>query len=358
MKYNSRPENKMPLYSELTSSAQNAYAQLLDAALASDHARTVADLSGSFASKTVKGNKYWYYQYKEPSGKHRQVFVGPDSQAVSDLVSSKKQPSYTEGVGKLASAAVALGCNPVLIKHLRVIRRLSEYGFFRAGGVLIGSHAFIAYSNMFGVRWMNSAHTQDIDFAHAGKNLSIVLPSNIEVNMHGAIESLQMGLLPISGLSGKSGATYLAPSDPAFRLDFLTTLHRGGEMPYEHPQLHVTLQPLKFMEYSLQNVQQAVIFTPGNAVVVNIPHPARYALHKLLVFGEREGSFASKSQKDLNQAASLLALLKERQPWEVEAAWEDLIRRGKGWKERIIQGIAALNKEYPNLAISEWLKMP
>jgi hypothetical protein len=30
----------------------------VDAALAADHMRSVADLSGSFASKSVKGSKY------------------------------------------------------------------------------------------------------------------------------------------------------------------------------------------------------------------------------------------------------------------------------------------------------------
>ena len=67
---------------ELTLNAQTAYAQLLDAALAAAQLRSVADLPGSFAAKTVKGYKYWYYQYTEPSGKLRQVFVGPEGAAV------------------------------------------------------------------------------------------------------------------------------------------------------------------------------------------------------------------------------------------------------------------------------------
>ena len=58
----------MPSYSELSLSAQTAYAQLLEAALAADHFRSVADLKGSFASKASKGKTYWYYQYVEPSG--------------------------------------------------------------------------------------------------------------------------------------------------------------------------------------------------------------------------------------------------------------------------------------------------
>lgn len=345
----------MTLFEELPSTAQTAYAQLLDAALTAEHVRTVADLSGSFASKTVKGHKYWYYQYTEPSGNLRQIFIGPDDTAVRSLLEAKEQPAVSQGLAPLAASAVALGCASALPKHLKVIRRLSEYGFFRAGGVLIGTHAFLAYGNMLGVHWGDSSLTQDIDFAHAGKNIALALPSNVEVETHAAIESLQMGLLPISTLHGKSGATYLAPRDPGFRLDFVTTLHRGGEEKYEHAQLNVTLQPLKFMEFSLVQVQQAVVFNPAGAVVVNIPHPARYALHKLIVYGEREGAFASKASKDLVQAASLMQYYKDQRTWEIKEACKDLLSRGKGWVLRFERGLSALEKAYPLLEVRQWL---
>jgi hypothetical protein len=115
------------------------------------------------------------------------------------------------------------------------------------------------------------------------------------------------------------------------------------------------LQPLKFMEFSLENVQQAVLFCAEGAVVVNVPHPARYALHKLLVYGERAGAFAAKSNKDLIQAGCLLSLLKERRPWEVEEAWEDLMSRGKGWVTRATQGFKACARAFPELALVDWL---
>ena len=340
-----------PLYTELSSPAQTAYAQLVDAALATEHMRTVADLPGSFSNKIIKGHKYWYLQYTEPSGKLRQLYVGPDNDAVKTLIARKDQPSSSQNINPLAASAIALGCAAILPKHLRVISRLSEYGFFQAGGVLIGTHAFLAYGNMLGVKWGDSARTQDIDFAHAGKNLALALPSNLEVQTHQAIESLQMGLLPIAGLKGKAGATYLAPKDPSFRLDFLTTMHRGGEEKYAHPQLNITLQPLKFMEYSLEQIQQAVLFNSEGATIVNVPHPARYALHKLIVYGERQGTFISKSNKDLIQAASLLSYFKENRAWEIKAAYENLISRGKGWITRIDRGKAAIDKAYPEIEI-------
>lgn len=347
----------MASFAELSLTAQTAYAQLLESALVAEHLRSVADLSGSFAAKTVRGVKYWYFQYTEPSGKLRQVYVGPDVAPVHALIARMAQPSTAVALGPLVRSCAALGCGEVLPRHLRVIQRLAEYGFFRAGGVLIGTHAFLAFSNMLGVRWGHGSRTQDIDFAHAGKSLSLALPGNVQVQTHEAIKSLEMGFLPVSGLASKAGATYLNPREPDFKLDFLTTLHRKGMQPYEHPQLGVTLQPLKFMEFSLENVLQAALFAGDRCVVANVPHPARYALHKLLVYGEREGTFATKSNKDLLQAQALLEYLKEHRISEVEEVWADLISRGPGWVRRARHGRAALDKLAPGLQVKNWLRL-
>lgn len=305
----------------------------------------------------MKGHKYWYYQYTEPAGKLRQVFVGPDGTAVRRLIDGKGKPAATAALAPLARSAAALGCAQVLPRHLAVLRRLADYGFFRAGGVLVGTHAFLAYGNMLGVRWRESARTEDLDFAHAGRNLSLALPSNLEVRTDEAIESLRMGLLPVAGLAAKTGATWLNPREPGFRLDFLTTLHRGGEAPYAHPKLHVTLQPLRFMEFLLEQVEQAVLFSGEGVVLANVPHPARYALHKLLVFAKRRSAFRAKANKDLAQAGTLLSVLKERGAEEVRELWAGLLARGKGWTTRARQGVTALDRAYPALAVREWLRL-
>jgi len=85
--------------------------------------------------------------------------------------------------------AITAGCAPVAPKHFRIIKRLSEYGFFPAGGILIGTHAFLAMGNMLGVRWHDGAATLDVDFAHAGHNISVALPADLKIDVHGALES-------------------------------------------------------------------------------------------------------------------------------------------------------------------------
>jgi hypothetical protein len=347
-----------PALVELPLSAQTAYAQLLEAALAADHQRSVADLSGSFARKTVKGATYWYYQYTEPSGKLTQLYVGPDSDAVARLRKQKSLPGAAARLGPLARSAAALGCLEILPRHARVLERLAEYGFFRAGGVLIGTHAFLAFGNMLGIRWTDAERTEDVDFAHAGKSVSLALPTNVELNADAAIQSLGMGFLPVRSLRTAAGATYLNPREPEFRLDFLTTLHRGGDKPFDHPRLGVTMQPLPFMEYLLEDLQQAVVFAGDTVVLVNVPSPARYALHKLIVLGERSGAYATKSAKDLRQAGALLARLKEIRKSDVDRAWNDLVTRGKGWRSRVKPALGRLQRRFPELDAIRWLKLP
>jgi hypothetical protein len=341
-------------YIEISATAQSAYAELLESALAADHNRTVSDLGGSFAAKTVKGRRYWYFQYTEPSGQLRQVFVGPDNEAVAALRGRKAVPgSASSRLAPLARSAAALGCREILPLHARVLNRLAEYGFFRAGGLVIGTHAFLACGNMLGVRWGDSDRTQDVDFEHAGRSVSLALPTNLSLDTDEALKSLDMGLLPVRSLTAAGGATYLNPKQPDFRLDFLTTRTRDDEKPFRHPQLGVTMQPLPFMEYSLEDVRQAVLFSGDVVVPVNLPSPARYALHKLIVFGERSGTFAAKSTKDIRQAAALLSRLGEMRRSEVENAWRDLVVRGPGWRRRAKIGLQALGREAPEL--KEWL---
>jgi len=348
----------MQPYEPLPLSAQTAYAQLLDAAQAAELARSISSLQGSFASKQVKGNRYWYFQHTDVAGRLRQIYVGPDNSRTRELVHKHDRKTSPDRIQQLAKSALALGCEPILLPHYRVIRRLADYGFFNAGGVLVGTHAFLAYGNMLGLHWGDSSRTQDVDFAHAGKQMAIALPGDLHVDAHGAIESLAMGFLPVLTIAGRAGGSYAIPSDPDFQLDFLTPLHRGFEEPYAHPELKVTLKPLKFMEYLLEDVQQAALFSAEGAVVVNVPHPARYALHKLIVFAERATTRRVKANKDLQQSAALLSYYRATSVWDVDQAWKDLLARGPGWRDRALRGRDALGSIAPHLDVSKWLRAP
>lgn len=337
-------------FSNLSNSAQTAYAEVFDQLMA-DSFRSVADLKGTFAKKNVSGREYWYYQYRDVDQKVKQIYLGPNSTRIEKLMATKSQQPNTrvESIGKQARAAIVLGNTGMTRSHFRIIKRMEECGYFKAGGVLIGTHAYACYGNMLGIHWRDADHTQDVDFAYAGRSIALAMPTNVEVNVHDAITSLEMGFLPATQANGLVGGSYVNPDQPDFRLDFITTVGRDQSELVNFPTLNVAMIPLQFMEYSLVDLRQVALISDEGAVLVSVPSPARYAMHKLIVAGLREGAYKVKASKDLRQSASLISFLAKYQPDDLMEAWTDLDSRGKGWRSRFEKGVGMLLREIPEI---------
>lgn len=335
---------------ELTLAAQTAYAELFSQTQALELDNALSGLTGAFHVRTLKGRDYWYFGYRDLDRKPRMVYIGPDNERVRALVERFTAERRTRPLAPPAQIAIAAGCSGAAPKHFRIVRRLAEYGFFRAGGILIGTHAFLALGNMLGVRWRDGTATLDVDFAHAGRNISVALPADLKIDVHSALESLEMGLLPIIQFNGKAGAHYRNPNDQELRLDFVTSMTRNRKT-FVMPNLNLALQPLKFMEFSLEQPVQGCLFSNLGACIVNLPAPERYAIHKLVIHGERPVEQRTKAAKDLLQAAGLAGYFLHSDQTDVfNAAWRDAIGRGKGWQTRARKGRAALLKIAPELS--------
>jgi len=337
--------------SELPLSAQTAYAELAEQTRAFELSGALAGLVGSFHKLNRKGKDYWYFAYRDPAQKVRMVYVGPNDERVRGLVERFKASRRKNPLAPQAQAALALGCSAAAPRHFRIVKHLADHGFFRAGGILIGTHAFIALGNMLGVRWSDGASTLDVDFAHAGRNVSVALPADLHIDVHNALVSLEMGLLPITQFDGTFGAQYRNPKDQELRLDFVTSRTRAGK-PVIMKDLNIALEPLKFMEFSLENTTQGCLIGRTGACTVNLPAPERYAVHKLIVYGERPVSERAKARKDLLQAASLADYFqRNRQARVFNAAWRDALSRGRGWRSRAQEGRKALLALAPELDV-------
>jgi hypothetical protein len=336
-------------YQEFSLAAQTAYAGLDGAARQWDLNRGVSDVPGGFAKKTVAGREYWYHQMKDANGKVRQTYVGPDDDATRSVVASHGDPQKLLAhahLVRLAKSAIALGCADIPTKHARVIERLADAGLFSAGGILVGTHAFLAYQNIFGVRWESGAATLDLDFAHAGRNLSLALPSNLKVDTPEAIDSLQMGFIP-----NAAKTSYRKVDEPDFDLDFLTSRGRKGDAHIYIKDLNLTLQPLRFMELSLEDPIRATLVARNGPIVVNLPRPERYALHKMMISGERPQAQRVKAKKDMLQAAALLAYLLENDLEALRQQWVNIHARGAAWRKSLMAGAVALEKAFTEIPL-------
>lgn len=326
----------MPFYRELPAAAQTAYAELYELVQVAEATRSPASVTGKVAYKTIKGSRYAYWAFKELDGRKREYYLGPAGPAIDAIERARVAGApMLEAVARQAAAALAHGCAVTPPKHFRIVKRLSEYQFFRAGGLLIGTHAFLALGNQLGVAWGGGTRTLDLDFAHAGPggNIAVALPADLQANAHDALTSLEHGFLPALGGTKGMAALYVSERDPGLRVDFLTVPRRGGRDEIHAPDLGVSLSPMKFLDYLIERPGQAVLLDRADACLVNLPDPARYGLHKLIVAHER-GATNPKHGKDIDQALALIDWHLERAPHVLEDAWADLAQRGAGWVKR------------------------
>lgn len=332
------------LYANLSTAAQTAYASLSSASRLED-VRSVAALPGSFSKKIIKNKAYWYYQTPDLTGKQMQIFLGSASPELTHLIEQHRQgDDHQIHLRQLTRQAIAAGCLSIVPTHAKIIERLGDAGFFRAGGILVGTHVYMAYQNYLGVRWQSAAQTLDLDFAHAGRNVSVAIPSDVTMDMGSEIEALQMGFIPVKSLT-----TYVKSDEKDLQIDFVTCMHRGGDTPVLIKALNAVMQPLKFMEFSMAAPIQLTLLAQRGPITVNAPPPEKYALHKLLVYGERPQKMRVKASKDLDQAASLIAYLVVNDSDVLVETWQQLLKNGPGWRRRALEGLQALNARYPEV---------
>lgn len=332
---------------------QTLYAELLERLAAHEAHRAIGHVAGTFVTKTVKGQQYYYFQHAEPGGSKRQIYVGRKD-AVLDVVVER----YAEARGEAATDEVSINRLSTLLRaggamttdvaSARVLRALSDAGVFRLGGVLIGTHAFMVIGNLLGVRWSGAAlRTQDVDVA-ADLVMSVVVP-HVAADIPGVLDSLEMGFLPVPGLNRTSPSTSFKVRGKGLRVDLLAPAKRSGQLPLQIRRFAAAAQPLKYLDLVIEApVRGAVV--DGGATSVSVPDPARFALHKLIVAGERPAVMHAKREKDLVQAAQVLEVLSEERPGDVALAWEAVAARGDGWIRRVTSGIDAMRALAPDVA--------
>jgi hypothetical protein len=333
---------------------QTIYAELLEQITAYEASRAIGHTAGSFVTKTVKGKEYYYFQHVGPGGVKRQTYLGRRDATLERLAERFAEgrdnaAAEQRSIERLVALLRAGGAMTTDAPSARVLRALADAGVFHAGGVLVGTHAFIVLGNMLGVRWRSSLRTQDVDIA-ADPRLDIAVPG-INADLPSALDSLEMGFLPVPGLDPRSPTTSFKVRGQSLRVDLLTPAARGRSRPVNLSRFAAAAQPLRLLDYLIDSPVQAAV-VDGGAVAVRVPDAARFALHKLMIAGERPAAMQSKREKDLWQAAQIVEVLHEDRPGDLVLAWEALVTRGKSWASRVATSASALDRISPVAAQS------
>lgn len=321
--------------------AHAAYHDLLRSLL--DEA--VSAVRGTPTRVERNGRFYWYDTYRVGSDV-KKSYIGEDSEALRQRLD--RVPALREEI------AAARSNRTRLIRILRaegflgvdagtgsLLAAMAKAGVFRLGGTLVGTIAFRLYEGELGVRYGldQAAQTNDIDIA-SFERLSLALGEVVEETL----PRLLAGFLfePAPALDERRAWRWKQSRSETL-VEFLTPAFTEREEPRPLPALGVHAQSLHYLNYLIaEPIKAAVTYRSG--VLVQIPRPERFAIHKLIVSDRRQGGPDSlKAVKDRRQAAVLIDILARDRPDELREAYADALARGPRWRERLTAAIARID---------------
>lgn len=326
----------------LPDTTQTTYSTLLQKAVANPFVRLNRV---SFISKKVDDKVYWYCQYSDVSGVRRQRYIGADSEALRAQIEAAKH-EHQAGVQilanrkRLVAMAIAGGATPEKGRPAKIIEKLSDAGVFAAGGLLVGSYAFACYGNLLGVTFDESMRrTEDMDIA-CDRSIEIGLIGDVRADV--ALAAPEMAE---PQQINKWVPPYELVAPDGFKLEFLTSrANPANKEPVKIDRFGVNALPLEFLEFIIEKPVQAVVLY-GAGALVNIPDPARFAVHKLAVSQMRHPSTPEKKRKDLAQASALIEYLLEESPGSLLLAVDAAKQLGFGFEALVSDGVSGMGDQ-------------
>lgn len=274
---------------------------------------------GSASRKTVDGKTYIYWRVYLASGKHKETSLGRDGEPATDaaleakILDSTEMRAVAADVQLLRKAGFAAADNSSAL----TIATLHNAGIFSYGGVLVGSHAFGALLNSLGVRLPANYKTEDIDIGSAG-SISLAIPE--DRSFLDILRDSSISFLEVPELDSRRPSTSFKARGQPLKVDLLVPGTDAYEArPLPHIRAHATGLP--YFRYLVSDSTRGFVLGKEHVVPVQLPDPARFALHKLIVSMLRDPSRAVKADKDRRQACVLIDALMEKFPdWLAVAA--------------------------------------
>jgi len=305
-----------------------------------------SDLRGTPTRVERGGKAYWYDSYRVGT-EVRKSYIGEET---PDLLSRLDRHRDLKAEAEARAEERAR-----LVRILRAERfmgldaatgsllaAMAKAGVFRLGGKVVGTQAFRLYEGELGLRYRfdDMAQTGDIDIA-SFERLSLALDDRTDPAVEQVLSDFAFD--PVPTLDNASAWRWRQSKGTAL-VEFLTPAF-GEEGTRKLAALGVTAQALRHLNYLIADPIPAVVLY-RSGVLVQIPRPERFAIHKLIVADRREARDRMKAEKDRRQARFLIEALSEDRPDDLQEAYKDALSRGPDWHARI----EATLKRMPDVA--------
>lgn len=303
---------------------------------------------GALAERTNEtGTRFWVHRFSDALGRRQETYLGKSDDrrviAAIDLLRDRiaTANSAISRVRLLARAGFAT----VDRKAYSTLASLHNHGLFRAGALLIGSHAYGALLNALGARSVPYA-TEDVDIARREALVLPGIPAFLDILRETGIE-----FFAVPALDRRAPSTSFAERGGSrLRVDLLVPSKSDDYPIIPVPELNAHAKGLPYLAYLLGDFQEVPALSPHGVVMVRTPTPERYAVHKLIV-SQLRAEASSKPDKDLRQAATLIEAVAERFPRAVEEALEAV---PKSAIRHILRAKEALKRHLPSSSEAAW----
>jgi len=295
--------------------------------------------AGSIAIKTVKKRKYAYVTTKDgrvrverylgladdPNVQHQIARV----RRAAELAKSRKNTVSLLKRGRFPSPSLPLG---------RILEVIANAGLFKRGMTLVGTAAYQAYAGVLGHYAPAAAlMTNDADLS-----IAEFVPDEKEEDIEQILKRADSTFAPVWQADDKLPKVFR--SSNGFAVDFLTRSTRGGRTPVLVKSLGLAATPLSFQEFLVEETIETVALY-GSGVLVRVPTPLRYSVHKLIVAQRRQSRATAKKLKDLRQAQELLDILLQIDEDAVQDMLDEARDRGAAWRSAINASLKELGRE-------------
>jgi len=206
---------------------------------------------------------------------------------------------------------------------LEILRRFNKAGILK-DFILIGSWSAYFYNEYFsGTPYLDRAalKTRDIDFL-------IDNPAKIRHDVSVPELLSDLGFVVVH----KGSRGYIKLEHPDLLLEFLVLEKgRGTDKPFPLPKLGVNAVALRFLSFLSSNTIKVKI----EDFHVTLPHPANFALHKLIIFQRRLKQ--DKAVKDRNIAIEILkSLIDKGESSIIKQVFNSIPKK---WQAKVIKGL-------------------
>lgn len=297
----------------------------------------VTDIRGT-PTRVIRGDKaYWYDSFRIGSDV-RKTYIGEDTPELTHRLEQIQELRAQAGDRKahrtrLIRILRAEGFMNMDTATGSLLSAMTKSGVFRLGGTVVGTHAFRLYEGELGLRYSfdRTAQTGDIDIA-SFERLSLAIEDVVSPPLQDVFRNFAFD--PVPSLKPQNVWRWKQTRNDLM-VEFLTPSFEDDETIKPLAALGVDAQSLHHLNYLIQApIAAAVLYRGG--VLVQVPQPERFAIHKLIVADRRrDGADSLKSAKDRAQAAFLIAALAADRPDELREAYIEAQSIGPRWQQRI-----------------------